>query len=310
MFFGCSSLNSPIILTEFFNVTSAYSMFNGCTLFNQDITLNCEKLTNASYMFQGCHALNSPITLTNCGVLTNVNYMFNGCYAFNQVIDFTDDLGFYRPSQIASTLQAKCIAFVPGMLVEYSPVAVFGNDGLPLCFYAYDSTGTDLFSFSPMPINTSAYPFNEHTIQLFDILGFNSTVQILGTAHFGGQTLCQDVRSVDIVCSLLTYNQSLKDTSSQPTVRDSLCRLYLADGGTQNTGIIEPNDPLFCPPGCAPTTIYRNFNTPKQIQWIPNQPISSGLRFQLFDDNGNPLTDIGEDPGVINWSMSLLVTEN
>lgn len=131
---------------------------------------------------------------------------------------------------------------------------------------------------------------------------------------FSGQTYAQGTRYVDIVCSQLSYNQALKDSSSQKTVRDALCRLYIIDPyNVQST--TPTTDPAFAPPGTLPTTIYRNFTQPKQIQWLPNQPITGSLRFQVFDDEGDILT--GQDfvdealpPNATNWSMTLLVSEN
>ena len=64
-------------------------------------------------------------------------------------------------------------------------------------------------------------------------------------------------------------------------------------------------------------TIYRNFTTPKQIQWIPNQPIPGYLRFQVYDDAGALLSestglsyDLDSQYGNLDWSMTLQVSEN
>jgi hypothetical protein len=59
--------------------------------------------------------------------------------------------------------------------------------------------------------------------------------------------------------------------------------------------------------------VYRNFSQPKQIQWLPNQPVQSSLQFDLFDDMGNPLSD--SLPSYVadnrtNWSFTILVSEN
>jgi hypothetical protein len=133
---------------------------------------------------------------------------------------------------------------------------------------------------------------------------------------FSGYTFCQFSRYLDIVCYQLTNNQALKDQTSQTVARDMLCRLYLGDGNLPCN--INAGDANFCPPGCAPFTIYRDFASPKQIQWIPNQPIPGFLRFEIFDDTGAPvneaLTDIigtaeNGAAAYLDWSMTMQVSE-
>ena len=152
-------------------------------------------------------------------------------------------------------------------------------------------------------------------------MGFNkrNSGPLYSSNQLGNATFCQSTRYVDIVCSILTYNQALKDTTSQVVARDALCRVYL---GAMNSNMsVPPSDPSFAPPGTTPGVIYTMYNNPKQIQWIPNQPVPSGLRFQVFDDEGRPLDDLFDPPsanntefsllgGDINWSMTILVSEN
>jgi hypothetical protein len=136
-------------------------------------------------------------------------------------------------------------------------------------------------------------------------------------------TYCQATRYVDIVCSQLTYNQPLKDTTTQPLARDNLCRLYLGDGNGFGTNFFGPSDSNFCPPGCAPFTIYRQFQTPKMINWNSAgkayQPVPGTLRFEVFDDAGANLTEMisfydvsqGDSAGdYLDWSATILVSEN
>jgi hypothetical protein len=170
-------------------------------------------------------------------------------------------------------------------------------------------------AFLPMPYNTPGiYEYPPNTKQLFDLLGFTTDNMILSNGGgYGRDTYCQAMRYVDIVCSQLTYNQALKDTMSQTVARDTLCRLYLGDGPYTGTSTLHPSDPDFCPPGCAPFTIYRQFTNPKFIRWLPNQPVQGNLRFQVFDDDGNLLSEaaaVGTESEGANWSFTLLVSED
>jgi hypothetical protein len=98
-------------------------------------------------------------------------------------------------------------------------------------------------------------------------------------------------------------------------MRDVLCRLYITEPGAMGKDV-QPTSFAFAPPGCSPTTIYRNFTYPKQIQWLPNQPLGGDLQFDVFDDEGDLLSTIDNYSNALpngnstNWSMTLLITEN
>jgi len=221
--------------------------------------------------------------------------------------------GFYRPSEIAATLEEKIRALavdLSGFTMDYGN----GQSAVSIPVFSYDAgpIGTKI-AFLPLPYNTSDYSFPSTTKQLFDLLGFTDANSVLAEGGDGHMTYCQTTRYVDIVCSQLTYNQALKDTMSQPTARDTLCRLYLGDGPYTGTSTMDPTDPDFCPPGCAPFTIYRQFTNPKFIRWLPNQPVQGNLRFTIYDDNGVALNEVlAEDLYSFgsNWSMTLLVSED
>jgi len=200
------------------------------------------------------------------------------------------DLGFYTPSMIASAIQqevrsqdAALAAFTMTYGVDdagaQAPVFLYNTNALGVTVRFYPLDSGDMGTIPQINIRSR---------QLFDLLGFTNTQSTLAINGQGYQTFCQATRYVDIVCTQLTANQALKDTMSQVVARDVLCRVYVGDAqGVQSTTL--PSSSTFCPPGCMPTTIYRNFSQPKQIQWIPNQPVPGYLKFEVFDDAGNPL---------------------
>jgi hypothetical protein len=230
--------------------------------------------------------------------------------------------GFYTPAALAAAMQVAVRA-LPG-----NPLATFameyGNDlfgaaqvNVPCFTYTADDTGENTISFFPMQSNSAVYPYNSNTKQLYDLLGFTARNSELSLGASGNFTLCQAIRYVDIVCNQLTNSQAQKDQTSQSVARDMLCRIYLGSApGIQSTTTAE--DPFFCPPGCAPTTLYKNYTTPKQIQWIPNQNIPGYLQFQVYDDAGDlldySLNLPGTDPAdfsasISDWSMTMLISE-
>lgn len=265
-----------------------------------------------------------PWTIPNINIQTNrIMLVYLPLAGVETTVMLTLQVGFYKPSELASALQAAIIAADPGNLT--GTTVTYGDFDDP--FFTVDfsfSTGdcTGFFTpvaFQPNPAAALFYPF-ENTKQLFDVLGFNNRNSVTSSnTQLGNATLCQSTRYVDIVCSILTYNQSLKDTTSQVIARDALCRVYL--GAVNSVMTVPPSDPSFAPPGTTPGVIYTLYGFPKQIQWIPNQPVPSGLRFQVFDDEGRPLDELFDPPsndntafsllgGDINWSMTILVSEN
>lgn len=214
-------------------------------------------------------------------------------------------VGFYKPVDIAQAIQAavNTIAGAGFLAVSY------GENGTPI--FKFDVSG-GVIDFDPMPYNSASYPYPATTKQLYDILGLFST-SILAPTIYGLPTFCQAIRYVDIVSPQLVANQGLSDATSQTIGRDALCRIYIGDAGET---VADAEDPLFCPPGCRSATIYRQFATPKYVQWNAQMPVGSSVQFQVYDDTG-VLLSVGPIAGGIldtaiyaDWSMTLLVTEN
>jgi len=233
----------------------------------------------------------------------NVTYQTGGSPAVSTSA-FKLTNGFYTPSVLASTITSAVRSLYPGLS---SFQMQYGVGNVPN--FAYTTNSTLAVLFAPNPENTQAYPYSANTRQLYDLLGmtYYPNSQLASTTTFTAITNCQDSRFYDVVCSQLTLNQAVKDSSSQQVVRDSLCRIYIADGNSQNT--VQPADPDYTPPGTAPTTVYRNFTKPKEIQWLPNQSIPGNITIQVYDDDGNIVAPTSPGYG-LDWSMTLLASEN
>jgi hypothetical protein len=240
------------------------------------------------------------------------------------------DEGFYRPGQLATIFETAVQNWLTQIGYGTTISVGYGVNDFPVFTVdASDASGAsgslDLLVFTPLVANTPDYPYPDTNKQLFDLLGFGGSggnVTITpDVTYTGGVTFCQAIRYIDIVCNQLTNSQAQKDQTSQTVARDMLCRLYIGDAGGSGQSTISPQDDLFCPPGCAPFVIYRNFTMPKQIQWIPNQNIPGFLQFKVYDDAGASLNEsvtvtpnegFGYNADSFNssdWSMTMLVSE-
>jgi hypothetical protein len=152
-------------------------------------------------------------------------------------------------------------------------------------------------------------PSQPNRVGLFEMMALPTNQVNNVTAQIGSPNASLlSTPFVDIVCTNLTYNQSLKDADTGVT-RDILCRLFLTpDAFTGNMGNL----------GSAPILVHRAFPFPKQIKWNADQPIGN-LRFQVYDSQGYLVTTADGLTGTNNyqyydadmgdWSMTMLVSE-
>ena len=294
-----------------------------------------ESLMNGFFTRLGVTEVVFPWSLPNINPFTApivVTVASNAIPAVSLLIEL--DVGFYTPAMIASRIQTIVRNINPVTLGAFTmtygissinpALAILSPTQFPI--FEYDTNNVPAgvtISFRPVTPSDFAPPVgppggvpegkfsNPARKQLFDLLGFTNDNKVLAPRGFGAQTYCQFTRYFDIVCSQLVANKALKDTMSQTVARDVLCRVYVGDAqGVQST--VLPSAADFCPPGCMPTTIYRDFAQPKQIMWIPNQPVPGFLKFDVYDDAGFSLTDYDYRAygNSTNWSMTVLVTEN
>jgi hypothetical protein len=107
---------------------------------------------------------------------------------------------------------------------------------------------------------------------------------------------------LDFVSNQLTYNQELKDSSTNQSTRDILFRWYLTQ--QPSTYPDQYGFPIY--PTYAPFYERRPIAFPKQIKWSNNQPIGQ-LQFEVYGQSGQNsilLNTLGYD-----WGMTLLVSE-
>ena len=253
-----------------------------------------------------------PWTVGNVNRLTSqIQFIYKLGAAAPVTVTLSLAQGFYKPAALAAAVQAAVLALAGNPCGAF--IMTYGQDDQP--WFTYSSGDlTKGVAFAPMPLSAVYTPT---TKQLFNVLGFYSgntlTAVVPGNIDCsGGITFAQAIRYIDIVSQSICALQTIRDTTSQEVVRDSLCRVYIAN--PSDVSNVPVSDPNFCPPGCAPFTLYRDFANPKQIFWVPNQPVAGGVQFTVYSDDGSPLdaasaTALG-GLEFSNWSMTMLLTEN
>jgi hypothetical protein len=222
------------------------------------------------------------------------------------------NLGFQLQTAVRAI--ASIATLVSGFICVYTlPFQGVANSGTPVPVYTqpYNTFLASNAGASPFFFGRYTDPIRTNAVSLFEMMAWNANQEVKTFQYSSPNVSLLSTPFVDIVCDGLTYCQSLKDGDSGDINRTMLCRLYLTpDAFTGNMANLGSN----------PILIHRTFPFPKQIRWLPNQPIGN-LRFQVFDSQGyllttnegvfgtatNPPTYYDSDQG--DWSMSLLVSE-
>lgn len=91
MFKGCSKFNGVVGGWDTSRVTDMSGMFSGCLPFNQPLGgWDTSLVTSMAEMFQGCGVFNCPLNDWITTSVTDMTLMFSGCAAFDQPLDKWD----------------------------------------------------------------------------------------------------------------------------------------------------------------------------------------------------------------------------
>jgi len=294
------------------------------------ITKN-ESLLNGFFTRMALTEIRFPWTLPNISRQTFTNQIGLSVGADTDVIDILttnettpvnlDDL-WLSPAELAAAITAKWNFLYPTNTITMSV-----TDALQFELVA-NTAATDVYVFPLEQVyGTPFLPAN--TYQLFDMMNWtnaNVTPELVQFSGVGYNLLWTNY--VDIVSNNLTYNQSLKDSSTSQSQRDIIYRVYLTDGtqpfnypynpvtnNTTNAVGVAVQYAGVLPQGSRPFMIYRQFASPKEIRWSKNQPIGQ-CTFEVYDDKGRALADLFPPTSnytnsqSANWDMTMLVSEN
>jgi hypothetical protein len=243
----------------------------------------------------------------------------SGWYDINNQDTTTDSRGGNLAYQLQTAVRgiASISALVNLFVCVYNlPFQGIANPGTSVTavgqpynvFFASNLSSTGA---SPYFFGRYTEPTRPNAVSLFEMMAFD-TRQSLRTYQYGSPNVSLlSTPFVDIVCDGLTYCQSLKDGDSGEFNRTTLCRIFLTpDAFTGNMANLGSN----------PILLHRTFPFPKQIRWLPNQPIGN-LIFQVYDSQGYQLTTLEGVSGPAtqpptyydadqgDFSMTLLVSE-
>ena len=109
---------------------------------------------------------------------------------------------------------------------------------------------------------------------------------------------------IDFVSNSLTYNQALKDATTNTVFTNVLYRWNFA--WDQETAVDAYGYPIY--QGYRSFIARRALPFPKQIRWEPNQPIGQ-INFQVVGSDGVVVDPQKTNNGEFEWAMTCLVSE-
>jgi hypothetical protein len=199
----------------------------------------------------------------------------------NEVI--TIDTGFYTMEEFLDTVVAELNALTTGSTFS---VKVANSGQVTL-----DISGGEFGISQETPLS--------------DALGIVAGITNIPSIIIQNCANILSVRYIDFVSNQLTYNQDLKDNSTANFNRDVLCRWYMAwDTEPQYDGY---GFPILM--GYKKFILRRLFNPPKYIRWDNAAPLGN-LSFQVYDNDGNLVTEPSPDIYRSSWLMTLQLSEN
>ena len=128
------------------------------------------------------------------------------------------------------------------------------------------------------------------------------------TSHIITKPDIRPLEYIDFVSSQLTYNQALKDSSTNQNIKDVLARWYFAYD--QPPQVDAYGFPILM--GYTPFVLRRTFSPAKQIRWDSQQPVGN-IAFECYATTTYTY-GITYQPLVLadnetNWLMTLQVSE-
>jgi hypothetical protein len=230
-------------------------------------------------------------TLTNRDNTIGLDYFVGGVSTIYTIALTTTS--WATPTVLAAALQAAIRTAT-------------GNNGFTVSYdtanYAFTAATNNADVFFLYRVNNVITEPNRTT--LFEMMNWPPSIIGASSVKSGVPTMLS-TPFVDIVCNQLTYNQALKDADTGPITRDIMCRIFLIPDA-------YTDDPTLL--GSAPLRIHRQFTTPKEIRWLPNQPIGN-LKFEVYDSQGYllgrkdatglPVLDTNQG----DWNLTVLVSE-
>jgi hypothetical protein len=181
--------------------------------------------------------------------------------------------GWYTPNELANTMQAL---FNSSALYTNYPLNtqdVIHSIGWTVVIDPKTNQfiiGNTSFTFNTEP------PDNAPDERLDGVIGFTASAGAFVPSITGGVPSMKYTTYIDICSNVLTRFQDIKDSLTQQSYTDVICRIYLEDG------LNQPNTYF----GSRPARIYRQIQSPKFMKWNPNEMIA-GIDISYRDDSGN-----------------------
>jgi hypothetical protein len=290
------------------NKNNQYLLDNGAGTYN-DYRINHQKLNGFGQIKRvGVSEVSFPWVTPNINPRNNL-FLFGVGTDICYYVKIPE--GFYDGTSLASTLQEQ----LNTNIYIYPSEVISSSVGQPDWVVSYDenshqfdisNTGVG-FGFRPCSAPIGLPQPNKYLCEPMSIalasfeLTTQSPPQNLVSQINGGWAMMEYTRYIDICSDTLCKFQALKDSLTQQTYTNIICRLYLNNGylsGVATDLIAVKGDPQFSV----------KFNNIKYMDWNPDNMIG-GFDIKYLDDSGYPLY-IPIESSYIPQYINLLLSES
>ena len=242
-------------------------------------------ITSGQNVMTGFFSRMAPVEVVLDWQVYNVIGAVNSTFTVLTDADYTVslDTGFYTVSSALDT-----IISLLNTKIGSNAFSLTGTDGNKYF------TGPAGWVLQPTQLSNQLFTFTSQPDPITNAIHVYNPILLTAVPAF-----------IDFVCSNLTYQQGLKDASTQSQIHDVLYRWYFAYDSP------APLDKYGYPiqMGYQPFNIRRYLSFPKQIKWNGDQPIGQ-LQFEVYDQSGALLSlPPGSGQGAFEWSMTLQISE-
>ena len=205
----------------------------------------------------------------------------------------TIDEGFYTPNELAATIQSRLnLVINPGP----TPVGLFGVSNWEVV-YNFNQDGAFIIRLGTVPaFYWRIHPQNQNSSDdLCNMMGLTTPPKTFYKLLGGSYASMTYTPYFDIVSAQLTKKQNVNDNSTSViTGHNLLARIYLNNEGFRSRAdatdaTAEPKANAVCEiVGVRPFSLYKAFQTPKQIYWDTKEFIAA-IDLTLVDYKGRVL---------------------
>ena len=285
------------------SVTNMAHMFNGASVFNQDISSwNVSNVTNMSNMFFNAQSFDQDINIWDVSSVTNMSYMFSGANVFDQdlsswiVSNVNNMTSMFSNTDFNQDIGGWDVSNVTNMNNMFSNAALFNQD---------------LSTWNVSNVTNMSYMFRLTSFNK-DITSWNvSNVISMSGMFFNAQSFDQDINIWDVssvtnmsymFSGANVFDQDIRDWNTNGGPVGDYLNMF--EGATAMISTYSGTSGFGTSPDYTPTSEFFNVGPSLGLTFEDATAIGS-VTLPIVENSGDPMSfSIDWGDGVIDSSLT------